>query len=315
MKNLVRKILSHQELLEKPPVLVDIGASGSIHNSWKAISSESIYLAFDPDNREMTTVNRKKNIFKKAYVFDKIVSEKASGSVCFYLTKSPYCSSSLEPDSKSLKEWIFSDLFSITERVDTPAITLGKAISQANINYVDWIKIDTQGTDLRLFKSIPENIRRKILIAEFEPGIIDAYKGEDKLHEVMKDMENTSFWLTDMTVKGTVRISEKYVGRYSRKMRKIISHTHKSSPCWAEITYLNNLSEPDLTKRDCLLSIAFSCIQKQFGFALELCEKGTILFPDECFIKLKYAIQKKITYSGYGNLLKAIVKNIFKKLA
>ena len=38
-------------------------------------------------------------------------------SVGFYLTSSPYCSSSLKPDLANLKEWSFSELFNIEKEV------------------------------------------------------------------------------------------------------------------------------------------------------------------------------------------------------
>ena len=53
------------------------------------------------------------------------------------------------------------------------------ALSKAGVDYVDWYKSDSQGTDMSIFDSLPKNISNKILAAEFEPGIIDAYQGED----------------------------------------------------------------------------------------------------------------------------------------
>jgi hypothetical protein len=61
-----------------------------------------------------------------------------------------------------------------------------QALIKININYIDWFKTDTQGTDLRLFKTLPSKIADHVLAAEFEPGILDAYIGEDKLYSVME---------------------------------------------------------------------------------------------------------------------------------
>lgn len=59
-------------------------------------------------------------------------------------------------------------------------------LKSINIDYIDWFKTDTQGTDLRIFASLGDELINKILVAEFEPGIIDAYKGEDKLYKIME---------------------------------------------------------------------------------------------------------------------------------
>ncbi len=65
----------------------------------------------------------------------------------------------------------------LTKKVELNSIHIQKALDNAKLDYVDWFKSDSQGIDLRLFKSLDEKIRSKILLAEFEPGIIDAYIG------------------------------------------------------------------------------------------------------------------------------------------
>ena len=61
------------------------------------------------------------------------------------------------------------------------------------INKIDWFKTDSQGIDLRLFKSLNIEIQNKVIVAEFEPGIIDAYKNEDKLYRLVGYMSNQEF--------------------------------------------------------------------------------------------------------------------------
>ena len=50
------KILTTKELIDKPPVLIDIGASGSIHKPWERIRKHSVCIAFDADEREFNFV-------------------------------------------------------------------------------------------------------------------------------------------------------------------------------------------------------------------------------------------------------------------
>ena len=48
----------------------------------------------------------------------------------FYLTSSPFCSSLLKPDAKSLNPWIFSSLFAIDRKIELPAITVATGINE-----------------------------------------------------------------------------------------------------------------------------------------------------------------------------------------
>ena len=53
-KLLIKRILELQELQEKPPVVIDIGASGYIHSEWEDIAEYCICIAFDADDRELS---------------------------------------------------------------------------------------------------------------------------------------------------------------------------------------------------------------------------------------------------------------------
>lgn len=292
----------------RPPVLVDIGASGEINPKWKLIAPYSICIAFDADDREFHVSEQTNKTYKKLITFNRIVTNEPVEKADFYLTSSPFCSSLLKPDIESLQPWIFSSLFETEKKVQLPAITLKMALSQIKINYIDWFKTDTQGTDLRLFKTLPKDISHHILAAEFEPGIIDAYVGEDKIYSVMEYMHGDKFWLSSMVLKGVQRLN----AAYERKLgafvtRKII----KKSPCWAEVTYLR---QPFLTdQRQILLLYIFALLEKQYGFALEIADIGSHKFQDKIFTNCKKAALKKLRAEKW-KIPFVILKRQFNKL-
>ena len=108
-----------------------------------------------------------------------------------------------------MEPWAFSQLFNVVDTIKLPATDIKTALKETGLEYIDWFKTDSQGTDLRIFCSIPEKISNNILTAEFEPGIIDAMKGEDKLHSLMAYMDTKPFWVTNMEIFGSNRISKK----------------------------------------------------------------------------------------------------------
>ncbi|MCX6291571.1 MAG: hypothetical protein NT126_07380, partial [Bacteroidetes bacterium] len=183
--NIIDKILTREEFQQQPPVLIDIGASGEVHAKWKKIAKYSVCISFDADDREMGYVVQEAKNFRKHYVYNCIVAEKKSEASDFYLTHSPYCSAMLEPDIEKLNDYAFAELFEVEKKVRIKAIDLPSVISELSITKIDWFKTDSQGTDLRLFQSIGPELINKVLVAEFEPGLIDAYKGEDKLHALL----------------------------------------------------------------------------------------------------------------------------------
>jgi len=312
---MLQRIFAREELQAHPPVLVDIGASGAIHQKWTHIAPYSICIAFDADSRKMGYIEKEDSKYKKLYVYASIVSEKKSDNNKFYLTKSPPCSSMLKPDHAKLKDWAFASLFDVVDVSRQNTIDLRFVLNELNIQQIDWFKTDSQGTDLRLFRSLGDDIIGKILIAEFEPGIMDAYEGEDKLYDVMRFLNQHPFWMSDMKVKGTQRIKRSALESYFSSMQKMFLDTHlRKSPCWAEITYLNSFTDNNLSLRDFLLGWVFATAEKQYGFAFELAEKGFDKFSDEIFMELKRQSLRKIKINNASTITLS-AKKVLSRLA
>lgn len=290
---IIDKILLREEFKHNPPILLDIGASGGIHAKWKKIAKYAVCIAFDADDREMNFAETQNSPFKKLTTINRIVTDKEESETDFYLTKSPFCSSTLQPDIEKLKTWIFQPLFEVDKKIKLKSISLIKALQEANISKIDWLKTDTQGTDVRLYKSLPENIKLNILAAEFEPGIIDAYKGEDKLYMIMEIMDQAGFYMSDLKIKGTQRISPKILNSLTTAHKYALTKCLNTSPGWGEATYLNTLREPNHDKRAHLLSYVFAIIEKQYGFAAEIALKAITKFNDPFFNYLEeYSISQ-----------------------
>lgn len=314
---IIKKVLQNSEFQEKPPVLIDVGASGAIHQVWKEIAEFSICVGFDADTRATNfTVSEDKG-FKKLYVLNKLIGEK-EGLRPFYLTESPYCSSTLEPDADALKPYHFSSLFRVKSKVDLSVVDLKSALTTVNIDYVDWFKTDSQGTDLGVFKGLGPQLLSKVIVAEFEPGIMDAYKGEDKMHAIMAFMEARHFWLCDLKLKGPVRISNDNLQKYFGKLiHEKIESVHRGMPFWGEMTYLSDMTTHQ-SKRDVLFACVCALIHEQYGFCIELALRGTVAYGDEIFEEItEYAVNKikgNVSFSlrrqFYSQKFKRFVKRI-----
>ena len=285
MKKIIQKVLRHQVISEKPPVLIDIGASGSLPDQWQWIANYSICIAFDADTRDFSISDSSNKGYKKLYSINRLVAEKASTEIEFYLTRHPHCSSSLQPNNIALKPWIFHHLFEVEKAIKMPAVDLGSAIEACGVNYIDWYKTDSQGTDLRIFNSLPALVISRVLVAEFEPGIIDAYYGEDKLHQLMAYMDKKPFWVSDMIVKGSQRLEQEDFDVLNPLIKSSIGSFIKMAPGWCEISYINNFDE-DKSLREYLLAWVFSTIKGEHGFARRLARVGMTKFQEPIFAEL-----------------------------
>jgi hypothetical protein len=293
-EELIERILTSGSFRDDPPVCVDIGASGALPADWTLLAKHSICVAFDADSRDFTVEESTNTGWRRLLKLNRIVAARAAPAVAFHLTKSPHCSSTLPPDMQALKSWAFVDLFETERTVSLPAVSLPEVLTELEIGRVDWFKTDSQGTDLRILASLPDSLIDAITVAEFEPGIIDAYVGEDKLFTVMAFMNDRPFFLSDMDVKGSQRIGKNALGSLNEWQRRFLDAILKESPGWAEISYLNDFSRPSRSPRDLLLGWVCSTIKKQDGHALAIAEIGTSSSLAELFFECRAASLREL---------------------
>jgi hypothetical protein len=203
--SLVEQVLRRPELRERPPVLVDIGASGRIHAAWKALAAHAICVAFDADGRDFSASAPRAHPYRTLHLHNAIVTVEPGAELDFHLTRAPHCSSTLMPLAEPLSAYFFAELFDVERKLRLRACRLPEVLAEHGLDRVDWFKSDSQGTDLRLFLSLGERVVRKVLVASFEPGLIDAYAGEDKLHAVLAKMDTLPFFIHDLDVRGSSR--------------------------------------------------------------------------------------------------------------
>lgn len=318
MNRVIQKILNDPELKEKPPVLIDIGASEHIHKKWKQIARYSICLAFDADERDFKFVEKEQDKFKRLIIYNGIALDQDLNKAEFYLTNSPYCSSVLEPDLIKLKPYLFSNLFDINKKIELNSIHIQKSLDNAKLDYIDWFKSDSQGIDLRLFNSLESKIRSKIIVAEFEPGIIDAYKGEDKLHTIIEELINFGFWLSDIKIKGNPRFPrETFETEFSGKFFKMfLKESLKIAPGWGEITFINSFEKSEFGRREYLLGWLFCTLEKHHTFAFVLAVQGFEKYKYELFNEMKNYSQSRMKRQVYQlKFIPSVVELIRKKIS
>ncbi len=252
--------------------------------TWEAIAPHSVYVGFDPDRREIHE-EQYGGFFKKWIVNEAVTAGGNGEAIPFYLTASPYCSSTLRPDIDSLSDYLFSDLFAVAQETQVRASSLDSVLGRLSLPGIDWLKLDTQGTDLRVFNSLREDIRAGVLALDIEPGLIDAYVGEDLFAEAHGVLSRSGFWLSNLKLGSDVRMRRSTVEAV-RAFDPVIGDTAflegvaKKSPVYCEARYLRTLSWllEDRSPRDYVLLWVFALMDDQVGFALDIAREYELGF-------------------------------------
>jgi hypothetical protein len=289
--NLIDRVFAEPELRDRPPVLVDVGAAGGVHPAWRRIARYSVAVAFEGDVRESAALTGEQRAFRR-WIFCRGLAAPttpAGGTLPLYLTRSPQCSSTLRPRADQLGEWAFADFFAVEDCRQISALPLTDALQQAGISGIDWLKCDTQGLDLKLYQSLPEIWRQRLLVAEFEPGLIDAYEGEDKVSDVLQAMSREPFWLSDFRVGRTLRGKPaELAARFGPRLLPWCRRLGPDAPGWANLQFLREVTRvPEaLDRRALLLCWVFATMNQQHGYALSVAARGRELCGPSLFSDL-----------------------------
>ncbi|WP_148218062.1 hypothetical protein [Opitutus terrae] len=254
-------------------MLVDVGAAGGVNRIWHQIARYATGVGFEPDARDSAVLQRAQLAYKRWILCPELVVPESlpDGKAVLHLTRSPHCSSTLRPDQTALREWGFAQFFEVHETRRLPATTLGAALAARGLDRVDWLKCDTQGLDLKLYHSLPISWREQILAVEFEPGVIDAYQGEDKLAAVLTAMAGEPFWLAELQIGRTVRLRLDLAARwFGASWADWVRRLAAGAPTWANVRFLRDPAmRPDtLDRRALLLGWVFATLAQQHGAAL-----------------------------------------------
>ena len=181
----IDRILSLPEFAAQPPVLVEIAASGGTHSAWQALARYSICIAFDPDSRDMQAVHdetpgyRRLHVFPAAAVADDIDRGRIPPDAIALLLEpaATRCGGAgrlgLCPACSTSSERSASPACACQRRCESRR--LARRLVQERFPGDRPAAVSKPGRG-----DLPER-----LAVEFEPGIIDAYEGEDKLSTVL----------------------------------------------------------------------------------------------------------------------------------
>lgn len=238
------------EVLERAGVgltLVDVGASLEPFPPFRPLLGHATYVGFDPDLREMhteTSASGRRVVVNKA-----VVAEAGRDTARFFLTRNPTASSTLPPLADEVAPFLHAYRYDVVDEVEVPATTLAGALRSADLDRADWIKLDTQGTDLRLLEGLDEPLLAGLMAVDAEPGFDQHYETEDTFGDLHRWMVDRGFWMSDIELTRAVRLRRETfddaLGARTKLGRMHYEFTLKTSPTAAGPRYLRTLASLD----------------------------------------------------------------------
>tara|TARA_B100000989_G_scaffold299038_1_gene292339 strand:- start:8747 stop:9679 length:933 start_codon:yes stop_codon:yes gene_type:complete len=280
MKKILEAILDNNSFNNKPIVLLHVGSNGSEFVNWNKISKSSILVAVDPEKQSFNLGN-----FKKIIKVSNIISDR-KGLTKFNVTKNTDCSSLLIPNSKVYSSWLIANRFRIKKRLKVKTVTINGLLKKNDLNYIDWLVLDTQGMDLRILKSISKKIFKNISIVDVEPSYFEFYKNEGTLVDIINFL-NKQFDFKDISFGKNFKVRNEQLTYFDKL---ILKKFNKPSKIYSNLIYINKRQNEE---RKVMMKLIYLILNQQFYEAKSILDKNSKISNRKVVIK---NLNKKIIY-------------------
>ena len=168
-----------------PIVVFDIGARGGVLGEIESLKKYIDYYGFDADEDECNRLNASLNVdFNKFSMLPFFVGKEGESEE-FNIYNNPGESSKFSPSSKFVRD--YNSGLGIRNTINVESVSLDKIVKDLGIRCIDFIKLDTQGSELEILKSSKSSLN-KMLMVESEVEITEMYEGQPLIGEFINSM-------------------------------------------------------------------------------------------------------------------------------
>jgi FkbM family methyltransferase len=193
MQNFKARKKREAEEKRRKHIFFDVGASNGVKClKWAKNYPQATVFAFEPLPKLFKELEAKARQYPNLHVFNFAISDKNKTGVSFYVSNDINCSSLHPFVRENIKKWKpppGRGNFKTKSVIEVTTKRLDTFMKEHGIKVVDFIKIDTQGHDLAVVKSLGSDLERvKEICLEVQIVNFELYKGaatKDQVEEFM----------------------------------------------------------------------------------------------------------------------------------
>jgi len=195
----VRPFRSLAALAELVPGIVCVmcGARGEVRNRLTAALPDARFLGFEPDEKAHALLSRNP---PPGHTYYKVAVGGREETRTLYLTREPACSSLLKPNAAFFGQ--FTDCarqIEVMEQRMVETVSLNNFLPGAGVASVDFLELDTQGTELEILKGADRFLATSVVGLQTEVEFSPLYEGQPMFAGVDEYLRGFGFMLFDLT--------------------------------------------------------------------------------------------------------------------
>jgi len=146
---------------QKPMVVVDVGARGGFEDHWSLYGDQIRLIGFEADTIECERLNKQEP--SSQIYFYPVALHKDKGRRTFYSTAYPAGSGFYRPDMELVQRFPDKVNLAVVNTFDLDTDSFDAFVSNSDIDYVDFIKLDTESTELDIFKGAVSSLKKSVM--------------------------------------------------------------------------------------------------------------------------------------------------------
>ncbi|HMK21456.1 MAG TPA: FkbM family methyltransferase [Terriglobales bacterium] len=155
------------------------------------------YIGFEADPKECERLQRNA---RPGFRFENAIVAGRTSRRILYVTREPSCSSLLRPNAE-----VFSLLLDgkhateILREETVQTQTLGELLPKLGVEHVDFLDLDTQGTELEILQGAERFLSTSVVAIRTEAEFTELYEGQPLFAEVDRYLRDFGFVLFDLS--------------------------------------------------------------------------------------------------------------------
>lgn len=180
--------------------VVDIGSRDGLHSMFKEVASLVEAVGFEPDIKECERLNERlgKDAAYRSLTFLPFGLGSGDGQQVLNLCRSRGVSSVYRPNRSFLDRFPDAHRFDVVDTVSIPVRGFDGLLKDPKVrlpNNIDFIKIDTQGSELDILHGARETLRNQVVAVEVEIEFARLYESQSLFREVDSFLSECGFTL------------------------------------------------------------------------------------------------------------------------
>lgn len=294
-----------------PLVLVDVGARGGLKRNWSAAERHLHVIGFEPDEQEYQRLIARGG----SSTFFHAALHNQRGLVPLHLAKDRGLSSIFRPNRSFVDGFPDADRFDTVDTREMQADTLDNLLASRALADVDFIKADTQGSELLVLQGAAHALASSVVGVEVEVEFAPVYVDQPLFADVDVFLRGLGYYLFDLRpVRWKRAVGRDAGGPYGQIV-------------WADALYLKSTPAlesmvarlpADLKRSKILRAISVALLYGYVDYALAIAAESGTLPPDErahlsSTLRARNPARQRVSFPGQRRLA-AVFRALWRRM-